>query len=258
MVERAARALAWLALGPQFSDYVLPSIIDKRWREWEREARAALTAAPAALSPAVTDEVPVDTRRSYHAAIDALLKMVAQDRLSDVERQEFDRISEDHSWDGLSCACGGGWLIGHASGCPEAALSEAEPVAWMATFADMDGRTLLSEVYDSAGTPLRLEGGRTVGAILRDERATPARTTAVGAEVKPLEWQESPGLTNWAAQTSIGVWQIIATGGKFFARLDGHAINEGRGFLTLISAKDFIEAEHQTRIRSALVDGASK
>lgn len=27
----------------------------------------------------------------------------------------------DDDWDGLDCACGGGWKIGHASGCPEAA-----------------------------------------------------------------------------------------------------------------------------------------
>ncbi len=24
------------------------------------------------------------------------------------------------SWAGLSCACGGGWLVGHRAGCPEA------------------------------------------------------------------------------------------------------------------------------------------
>jgi hypothetical protein len=81
------------------------------------------------VSP-VQEEKPVasEVRRHYHTQIGRLLKLVSQDRLDEAQRAEFDEIDDDHSWDGLSCACGGGWLVGHAGGCPEA-TRPASPVS---------------------------------------------------------------------------------------------------------------------------------
>ncbi len=68
-----------------------------------------------------------ETRLAYHTAIHFLLEHVGDylltDPKDDAQRQDiatFEKIKEEHSWDGLSCACGGGWLAGHLAGCPEA------------------------------------------------------------------------------------------------------------------------------------------
>lgn len=66
-----------------------------------------------------TPPMDSDTRRSYWDAIEALIKLVKPDALTPEERERFDAIKDEHGWDGLSCSCGGGWLVGHAYGCPE-------------------------------------------------------------------------------------------------------------------------------------------
>jgi hypothetical protein len=81
------------------------------------------------LTSPAAEPVENDERRRYHEQIGKLLKLVSQDRLNEVQRAEFDEIDEDHSWDGLSCSCGGGWLVGHRAGCPEDASREVTDIA---------------------------------------------------------------------------------------------------------------------------------
>lgn len=61
-----------------------------------------------------------DTRHNYHKTIHRLIELTEKQGLTAVEAGELQTIKETHKWDGLSCACGGGWLVGHAGGCPEA------------------------------------------------------------------------------------------------------------------------------------------
>lgn len=68
-----------------------------------------------------TEELPRDTRRDYYDTIETLLKLVSPSTLSAESLARYEEIKEEHSWDGLSCYCGGGWLVGHRDGCPEAA-----------------------------------------------------------------------------------------------------------------------------------------
>jgi hypothetical protein len=63
-----------------------------------------------------------ETRLAYHTTIGRLLKFAKSQTLTGDEMDEVDKIAEEHSWDGLSCGCGGGWLVGHLAGCPEADL----------------------------------------------------------------------------------------------------------------------------------------
>lgn len=60
-----------------------------------------------------------DTQLHYHSTITRLLALLAKDELSTEDKSEIADIREAHSWDGLSCGCGGGWLVGHRAGCPE-------------------------------------------------------------------------------------------------------------------------------------------
>jgi len=60
-----------------------------------------------------------DERRAYWGAIETLLPLARRAKLTVTEAAVVAEISEEHGWDGLSCSCGGGWLMGHANGCPE-------------------------------------------------------------------------------------------------------------------------------------------
>lgn len=62
-------------------------------------------------------------RMAYHRTISRLIELAEKD-MTATEASELAKIKEDHSWDGLSCYCGGGWMVGHRDGCPEA-MSEA-------------------------------------------------------------------------------------------------------------------------------------
>jgi hypothetical protein len=53
-------------------------------------------------------------RKKYYDQIGTLLT-----HKFGLDNAEVEKIREDHSWDGMSCACGGGWLFGHLGGCPE-------------------------------------------------------------------------------------------------------------------------------------------
>jgi len=44
---------------------------------------------------------------------------------SDAHQPQGGDAREDDGWDGLDCACGGGWKVGHAAGCPEATTPPA-------------------------------------------------------------------------------------------------------------------------------------
>lgn len=59
------------------------------------------------------------TRRAYFDTIGKLLQYAKSEKLTPEEMDDIDAIAEEHSWDGLSCSCGGGWLVGHRGGCPE-------------------------------------------------------------------------------------------------------------------------------------------
>lgn len=74
-------------------------------------------------------EQPVasDVRRQYYQTIARLITLARQTELSDQDKIVLAGIAEEHSLDGLSCSCGGGWLMGHAAGCPEA--SPSSPVS---------------------------------------------------------------------------------------------------------------------------------
>lgn len=65
-----------------------------------------------------------ERRLKYHQQIETLLVIIAASPVPTARAAEVDEIHEDHAWDGLSCSCGGGWLVGHAAGCPEAAGGE--------------------------------------------------------------------------------------------------------------------------------------
>ena len=78
-------------------------------------------ASPAIPADHVVREQDRDVPLKYHRTIETLIELVTPTALGASRRAEFEKIAEEHRWDGLSCACGGGWLLGHASGCPEAA-----------------------------------------------------------------------------------------------------------------------------------------
>lgn len=54
------------------------------------------------------------------------------------------------------------------------------PVApeWQATFMDVDGRTVISGIYDMAGNPLRLQGGQTAAEAIKRSLAPVAQPPA--------------------------------------------------------------------------------
>lgn len=62
----------------------------------------------------------IDTRMAYFRTIKRLIELVEKQGLTALEALELAEIKREHSWDGLSCSCGGGWMIGHTRGCPEA------------------------------------------------------------------------------------------------------------------------------------------
>ena len=72
-------------------------------------------------------------RRQYYDTIEELLKLVTPSALGAENLAKFEKIKDEHGWDGLSCYCGGGWLFGHRDGCPEAEPRRStiggEPVA---------------------------------------------------------------------------------------------------------------------------------
>lgn len=74
-----------------------------------------------------------DERRKYHGQITFLLRLLGTGDIENLVDQDdairFEEIKNDHEWDGLSCGCGGGWLVGHNAGCPE--LSEGKISDWM-------------------------------------------------------------------------------------------------------------------------------
>lgn len=92
--------------------------------DYEARIRSALRQAPDAEQGAVANglEQPVsyDVRRGYFDTIEKLVSFVKAGTLTAEQKAEFDHLADEHSWDGLSCYCGGGWLVGHRSGCPEA------------------------------------------------------------------------------------------------------------------------------------------
>jgi hypothetical protein len=79
------------------------------------------------------DKLDRETRLKYHGQIKFLLKLLeGTDDVNFIGQDEairFEGIKEDHSWDGLSCACGGGWLAGHLAGCPETLDEPLPPLA---------------------------------------------------------------------------------------------------------------------------------
>lgn len=61
-----------------------------------------------------------DTRMAYFRTIKRLIQLAEKQGLTALEASELAEIKHNHEWDGFSCSCGGGWMIGHAAGCPEA------------------------------------------------------------------------------------------------------------------------------------------
>lgn len=60
-----------------------------------------------------------EKQHEYWNTIKRLIELAEKQGLTAVEASELATIKEEHSWDGFSCACGGGWMIGHQAGCPE-------------------------------------------------------------------------------------------------------------------------------------------
>ena len=69
----------------------------------------------------MSDNLEYETRHQYWKTIDRLIKIAEESMPDAAHRIELYNIKREHEWDGLSCYCGGGWLVGHNAGCPEAA-----------------------------------------------------------------------------------------------------------------------------------------
>lgn len=62
------------------------------------------------------------------ARIDAVYEICAQIADHPAAPGIAKKIREEAAWEGLDCSCGGGWKVGHLSGCPEALSNKDEPV----------------------------------------------------------------------------------------------------------------------------------
>ncbi len=89
------------------------SVPNGKWRFMATATLLSETIEPGA-------DLPVSDRRKYWDTIHTLIKYLDRHgSLTTDELAEINKIKEEHSWDGLNCSCGGGWLVGHMIGCPE-------------------------------------------------------------------------------------------------------------------------------------------
>ena len=99
----------------------LPSWYATTGGKWRLSAQGSAIEATKVVT---SDTVPRSDRRKYWETIHTLLKYVEktdhEDALTIDEREQIAKFKKEHEWDGLSCSCGGGWLVGHLTGCPEA------------------------------------------------------------------------------------------------------------------------------------------
>ena len=99
---------------------------------WEREelfvyCNDALGTAVCELSskynsmPRATREINLThiTRCDPETIAAAMTELIERRKGDSAIVEACAKVAEDDSWDGLDCACGGGWKVSHAFGCPE-------------------------------------------------------------------------------------------------------------------------------------------
>lgn len=138
------------------------------------------------------DEGGVDRER-YYKAIEVLLDLVGpiSGALTHDKRKEVKEIREWHEWDGLSCSCGGGWIVGHNSGCPEAALSTKPEADWRDIIIAQHEATINEYASKQRLHDLNVEALSEIKATVDGDSDQSVRDIVYGLldEIKPLSTQ---------------------------------------------------------------------
>jgi hypothetical protein len=134
----------------------------------ELQERRSAEATPVAW---LTDEGLQSLRSRWHATAYAFSSGPAEHPVyASPALTELQHRREAEADDGMSCTCGGGSLVGHASGCPEAAASPSSPSSGVrVTEALKQARKFIADDFGDASDAHDILAALTAALAVRDE-----------------------------------------------------------------------------------------